>query len=421
MNETNTTSEIPQVPTFFIPDWNIPVVQERIAKLNRRAERAGMTGIEMRELGFKMVNDPRYDEKKYERAGIEIPKIKMIEIEVEGEPKIEGWKFVGVLDLITIPNTVLVKAVPGESVPQQYFDHDGSCDHCNKIRRRNETFVVQNEDGTTQAVGRNCLRDFLGHSPYGLVGYLQLLHDLFADLDDDDYRMGGGGGYTPTNYELVRYLSIVACVIEVKGWVPRSAACPEEGRDATADIAFDVLVPPRNPTPQERRIYEEKVAKYRTSDKHKEEAKKAAEWMLEQNPDNEFIHNCQAIVRSETVNYKTCGFAAAVVSSYQRSQERLKLKEREFAALNNEYIGQVKDKIETEVTLKKVRGFDGQWNTVWMHEFRDNEGHVIIWMSNAGKLDYDIGEKFTIRGTIKQHKLYNDLKQTQLIRVKVVE
>jgi hypothetical protein len=42
-------------------------------------------------------------------------------------------------------------------------------------------------------------------------------------------------------------------------------------------------------------------------------------------------------------------------------------------------------------------------------------------MSNAGQLDFDTGDKFTIRGTIKAHTEYRDIKQTKLIRVKVTD
>ena len=55
-----------EVQKFSIPEWNIETVRARIDKLNRRAQRAGMSGIELREVGETLINDPRYSQELIE-------------------------------------------------------------------------------------------------------------------------------------------------------------------------------------------------------------------------------------------------------------------------------------------------------------------------------------------------------------------
>lgn len=399
---------------FSIPSWNLEIVQDRVANLARKAERAGMSGITLRVIGERLVEDRRIESKE-ERALA--PKILMVDIEIDGEPKLDGWKFVGVLDLTSVQGEVIVRAVPGQKVPSQYFHHAGSCDHCNKIRIRNETFVVENEDGVTQAVGRTCLKDFLGHSPFGLVGYLNHLGELFDDLNNDEYLFGGGERAV-RYHDLTNFLLLTAAVIRIDGWVARSAANPEQGRTATADNVMHLI---NGPSRGNYRDHSELVAKYAPTEQDAEDVELAVEWVKAQAPDSEFIHNLQAIVRSGVVSHKNAGYAAAIVSFYQRARDKLNLSKSAYAAINNEYVGEVGDKIETVVVMKSQRQFDNYYGTVWMHEFIDNDGHVLIWMASGRRLNLDVGDQVKIKGTIKQHKMYGDMRQTYLIRVKVTD
>ena len=51
----------------------------------------------------------------------------------------------------------------GASEASLYRERDGrTCDYCNTLRNRNETHIVQNEEGTIHQVGSTCVRDFLG-------------------------------------------------------------------------------------------------------------------------------------------------------------------------------------------------------------------------------------------------------------------
>lgn len=412
-----------ELKVFIIPEWNIQNLYSSIKKLNKRAVKLGVDEIKTNVLSSKYIDDPRLTDSQ-KKVLVTIPKIKIFEVTIEGNVKLNGWKFVGTLDLVTIPNAVLVNAVPNETIPSKYFKHAGHCDHCNTNRYRKETFVVENESGETKAVGRNCLKDFLGHNPTGIANFLEGLYVLIKDLEENTFE--GGEHYVPS-YDLLEYLEWTAAVIRLEGWVPKSAVDLENGIYATAGIASGAWIRPLGGSDSERKIWEEEHKKYTPNVHDKLEALQAHGWIAEMEDDedlNSYFHNLKAIVDSNVVVHKTFGYAASIVSSYQRKEDRLKLKERELAEIKDEYVGEIKSRETFDVIIKKFSFWDTQYGTTTLHEFRDNEGHIIMWKSSTGKIghgEFNVGDKVSILGTIVKHEEYKDHKQTFINRVKLKE
>lgn len=92
------------------------------------------------------------------------------------------------------------------------------------------------------------------------------------------------------------------------------------------------------------------------------------------------------------------------------------------AEVISEYIGNVGDKIETTVTLKRVKYFEtsyGYYGTmIGIHCFEDATGNVIVWKT-ASAPEMSIGDTITIRGTVKELNEYKGIKQTILTRCKI--
>ena len=89
----------------------------------------------------------------------------------------------------------------------------------------------------------------------------------------------------------------------------------------------------------------------------------------------------------------------------------------------SEYVGNVGDKINVELTLTNYYTMDNPYSyygTISIYTFKDNEGNVYVWKTNNGLYDYDIGDTLNIRGSIKDHKEYKGIKQTILTRCKVI-
>src|SRR3972149_3916096 len=92
---------------------------------------------------------------------------------------------------------MILRNVPGETLPESWRRADQKCDHCGLIRKRNETFVVRHEDGTLKQIGRQCIADFLGHKgPEGMLAAAEYLFsaDGAACGAEDDDSLGGKVG-----------------------------------------------------------------------------------------------------------------------------------------------------------------------------------------------------------------------------------
>ena len=112
-------------------------------------------------------------------------------------------------------------------------------------------------------------------------------------------------------------------------------------------------------------------------------------------------------------------------SDSQKGVELVKSKIPQEEIKESQWVGNVGDKLEIEVTLDRVISFKvaGIYNTMetrFVYSFTDKDGNVFTWMTGSGALlDYET-KTITIKGTVKAHTEYKDVKQTNLQRVKMV-
>lgn len=119
-----------------------------------------------------------------------------------------------------------------------------------------------------------------------------------------------------------------------------------------------------------------------------------------------------------------------------RAEEEAKIKAEKAMS---QYRGNVGDKIDEQVTYLgsahfEVKSFSGfGTETIYIHNFRDNNGNKLVWKTNTNNFAWkynektnefdrilDAGEKVNLKGSVKEHKEYKDEKQTFLTRCKVV-
>lgn len=90
--------------------------------------------------------------------------------------------------------------------------------------------------------------------------------------------------------------------------------------------------------------------------------------------------------------------------------------ERIRIAQVSDFIGSVGDRIERDVTLTFTHSFDGFYGTTWINSMIDADGNVIVY--KGGNCLGQKGDKFTIKGTVKEHAVYKETKQTVINRPK---
>ena len=397
---------------IWIPDWNEGKLNNELAKLNKRARKIGCN-----EVSYNIVDEKTTTHKT---AGGHKYDVRWLEIEFDGQgPKINGWRFLGTLDHNALPGQVIVDTVPGEKIPEYFHDSDAVCDHCEKIRRRNQTFVLINEETEEyRRVGRQCVREFIGYDVKDVMWFLTRLRNLVGSLGGDEWR--GGGGYQEMYFDPTEVLAVTAAVIEKEGWVSKKVAW-EQDRVPTASWVGQVYFPPIPRDDYYDRWVDGLDLK---NDKWHKLAEAARAWLKEQSADGEYWHNLHAIDKADIVSGKLFGYWCSLISTYQRAMYRQREKARTAepkAKKLNEHIGTPKERIELTVEVATLTHHDSRFGVVHKHQMLDNDGRTIIWWANTMSADMVAGGKYRITAKVKKHDEFRDWKQTLVTHVKVQE
>lgn len=416
MNEATT------VQKFEIPSWNVDRLRTEFRKFTKKAAQLDCVPPRLIELETRQEIDPAYRQDVEE--GIirrdQAPKITIHVFTIEGSgPQLAGWKFLGTLDHNSLPGSVIVNAVPGETVPQQFYHNDAVCDHCGKVRRRTETFIVEHETGDQKQVGRQCIRDFLGHDPKAVLRYLSSIRRFVASLEEDEGWKGGCSGRSDWTFNSFEVLKMTNAVIRTFGWVSRTQAKEDlmGTAQATADLVLYLQLPPRDS--YDRKEWDKLRDQIEWNDeKDEKDATGALEWLEKQNPESEYIHNLQTIARSEGVPSKMFGYWCSLMAAYQREQEKLIRAQRTQRV--SEWVGKVKDKVELVVKVEAIRYIESRYGTTRIHKMLDTEGRSFTWFASS-RSGMEQEHTYRIKGTIKKHDEYNGWKQTILTRVTALE
>lgn len=381
-----------ELETFAIPTFRRANIEKRIAKLARKAAKNGNPDISV-SFGETFIREV---DTEYGKAEVEF-----VSVTVTGEaPRIAGWDFLARIELLGNEN--LVHSVPGSDIQldQSFRHHNGYCDHCNSARRRNDVFVLSN--GSEQiAVGRTCLREFLGiDDPKAIISRAQFFEELRDARDEDDLGNFGSFGYV----YLPEVLEYAAANIRLNGYVSK-AKQQETGYMTTGDtvmlniqkaIGFDKLEP---------------------NDTDKEWAEKTIQFFRGQEDfGNDYMDNLRVIMKQDIIKKQHVNLiASAVITAQRQLAPKPKIKESNF-------VGEVKTRLRgLELMLEKIiyLGYSS-FGESYLHLMKDSDGNVFSWITGK-KLQKAEGELIRVDGTVKQHKLYNGVKQTVLTRAKEVK
>jgi len=316
-----------------------------------------------------------------------------------------------------------------------------SCDKCHKKIGRNKYLVfskvgkeVKTRDDLV-VLGTSCAKDYF---PFDIERYFGFLESAFEELGSYDEFSGSMGGCVSHYHTLSAiYTAMCACSQNFKvyekegvtksnvfGWMNNS-------KMNKFDYYRDVFPLPSDPIP-----YEDIIS-----------------WIKDMFDKDDLIGDFNYNARSvffktldngtrelrHEIHDKYVGIAVyGMFSAKQNHDKELakKVAEEKRMAENAEitYFGNVGDKFEHEMTFEKIFGFETMYGYQYILLFRDEENHVFKWSSSRGFyqcwhktngrdgfLEYEIGKKYTLKGTIKAHEEYKGCKQTVITRCKVLK
>lgn len=383
-----------ELRTYKIPEENLPYVQTKLEKLNKKATKLGCPNIKL------TIEDTEIETNRVSRESR-----KFFICSVQGEtPKFAGWKFIAKLDHdYSFP---IVSTAPNETLPTEYQDHDNSCDHCKTKRYRRLTYVVQNEETHEyKHIGRSCLKDFLGHrDPKMVMSWFTWFDSFMTEVR----KPNDGYSYIP-RYDINEILANTAMVIECKGsYVSNSKARYDEDLDPTSHHVCNFMFNPKC-----RDDFVE------VNDEHIEIAKKAVEHFETLENDSGYINNCQIILKDKFIKDKEIGLAVSIVGIYINYLEREKIKEVQNQNSLNEYFGEIKKRLDYELTVLSISSYGTDYGISYRVALVDNDGRSFVWFASNNILEE--GKTYILKMTIKDHSEFNHIKQTVISRCKIVK
>lgn len=434
VNNTEEITEEKKIPTFDIPDYNMSVVGQKIAKLNKRGAKLGCEPIQIIIVKkWENVLRQPHDEDHILSGGEIIEVVPMTTIQVIGSaPKLNGWTLVSVVE--PIAEGVLLRKFPGTKleVPVEFRNvTPDRCDHCHTSRQRNETFIVHHaESSKWMVVGRNCLADFTGcNNPERIANYASVLYDLMISIKDEETLGSGGGGRGGYYCAPIRsFLKMVAIVSGREGFITSTEA---KKRDEAGDyvsptgksVFYRFFHP--NSTRTKESIAEKKKLYESINDEEDEKADDlvdaAMQWGktefvdADDNNLSDYGHNMKLLLAADRVRIIDVGFVASVIKGYKRSlehkQERITYKG---------HVGTVGEKITLPVTIKRVYEYAGQYGLVYITTMQDDDGNVLTWFAKPKSGKPDVGKYLTITAKVKRHDVRKGEKSTIITNPKFI-
>ena len=406
-----------QTPTVHkVPEANMAGLRARIEKLNRRAVKLGCHQLLIVELGREVLRQRTGTSADFVDGLYIGPEriIPLILLRIDGAVvKLNGWTFVGTIQHLGEEGNIL-RLVPDETVPEVYRRATNFCDQCKADRRRIDTFIVRHEDGRYAQVGRQCLKDFLGHEnpehAAGMAAMLCDLNDLMGEAEDPEW--GGGGGSRFDYEDRAAFMTRAAQAVRLYGWVSRKDS-QFSNKTPTVAEAMRLLHPtkndPRPPDPEDRDV---KLAEAAVAWVHALEADRGPSA-------NDYEWNLITALKNEDglLHQRCLGIAASAISAYGRAME-IEMR-RKHAAQTSRHFGEVGKRAEFTLTVESLRHIQGTYGTTAIHNLVDAAGNRAVWFSSSDVLEQ--GKTYRLKATVKAHEEYKGIAQTVITRCKVVE
>jgi len=365
--------------TYNIPQENMPNLVAKLNKLAARAEKLGLNGPSISTVGTEM--------QKHDGSYI---KVEVVEITFGDEVIVGGWSLLAKIEHLPAGN--LVKSF--SELDAKWYDAEPNCEHCNQNRRRNVTHVLL-KDEVEKQVGSTCLKDFTGHADAeALADYFAQIQEL---VESDEFGYDPDKSYGSPYIQVKKYLQYAALAVRHSGYVSRKSA-EQSLAIATADDAFFWMT--------------KKIDHEYPNENDIAVAQEVQNYVDALEPTNNFEHNVKTLLSEEYVHYSHLGYIAGAISAHLHHQEAV------LKGEGKEYVGEIKKRQNFTLTAVSLKTLDGMYGMTYLYKFTDENGNNIVWFSSKNQ-DLNIGATYTIKATVKDHKEYNNEKQTVITRGKV--
>lgn len=373
--------------TEHIWTGNVPVdatdlVVERVERLAKRALRQGFP-IPVVHFGDRF-SLPGYAE------GTTVDWVAAT-ISASGKLALGNYEFVGTISALEDGSPFITYSPGADRLAIPFILTVNFCDHCQTERYRKDTYLVRDKDGSVKQVGSSCIKDFTGHDPSSIVGWLAAVESL--SFDDDEIQ--GWNRTATVFYGPDRIVSLAARIVSKVGYVSKQKAYDEE-RISTGELLRSWL---SSPKPKE---FDEDFPSTDASEALYIATRDA---VLDKRgvSTNEWEQDILTLAAASGVQWRHVGILGSAVILGLRAQEH---------RVNNgrgesNFIGERSQRLDfTDVTIKMKRMFDGQYGTSYVIRMSVNESDdLLTFASGAFAYAVNEGDVVSFTATVKGHEL----------------
>jgi len=338
-------------------------------------------------------------------------RVPMVRFCVEGlAPKIGEFEFVAELE--RVGDGVIVTGRADANLGDFGRDWAGECQHCGTKRNRTLAYVVRDANGP-KIVGKTCLRDHMGiDAPAGALAIFQHIREINGLADEDD-GFGGWGARGRWTMDTVGVLAGARAAIRLYGWVPASN---NDGRTTPTATAVRKLDWCSAKDAEGQEIRKALMAELeRDPAEYFDKTMAIVDWADKLPGRSDYERNVKVAVASPYVIDKTFAIVISAAAAYDRQVAR----KNDVAA--DKWFGEIGARVVAKLVFVKAIGLpDNGYGPSVLHVFHGPSGEPIKWITGRA-LQLDAGDTIAAKFTIKDHKTYNEMRETRVCRLVKME
>lgn len=425
---------------YTFPAYDYEAFEKRLTRLQKRAKKLGVQPPE----AHKVALDER-ECRHHFPSGSRGPwfRDRYIHVGLIRRPiRFADWRLVCVVQHTEAGN-LLRTLDESVTIPAAFRTDSATCDHCQKKRHRNDTYVVAHTDGTLKRVGKTCLDDFTTtEDGVSALPMTKFLGAFFGMEDGIDGLCMGSRGVSTIDTE--KFVATVCAFTRHIGYISARSA-RENGGESTARIVFPFLA---------GTMPAKEAAQYKdieVNDDDRDKAKVALAWARAIGADgaelSDYQHNLKVASTFHWISDREAGIVGSILAAHDFHLGKLARRQAAKAARRGErFFGSVGDKIGRKLSSKdkkkgiaahpaltgvitKATSWEGDFGTTafYVIECKDEDSgyvDVLVWFS-SGVFSYgdgvriEQGDKVSVQASIKKHTTRNNVKQTVLTRAKL--
>ena len=159
---------------FYIPKYNLPKLEKLVKRLQRKTPIQFEILDDSERQTFVTIDGKRYPYNE-------------IEVDLDLDYKIGNYELIAELE--HTPNGNIIRQInPDEQVPDEYKNTNCYCDHCHTNRERKNTFLLLDRDTHEyKQVGKSCLNDYTGYDTLSVAQAASSLYRIFQAAQMNNY------------------------------------------------------------------------------------------------------------------------------------------------------------------------------------------------------------------------------------------